>query len=154
MALCASKESECSCHSNTPHCLLTYGYNILPHEEFFPHLYGYPRRLDTGTLSQPHNSLHILLPESKRRTDYWLLYSKWHRKQYCGRDKKCLQNFYQKSDRKRQLWRWSVGRQNSTEMVPVYEDVKSPVVGSCKQSKQFLGSLNESQLPRKAVCTV
>lgn len=65
-----------------------------------------------------------------------------------------LQHFYQKSDRKRQLWRWSVDGQNSTEMVPVYEDVMSPVVGSCKQSKQFLDSLNDSQLSRKAVCTV
>ena len=39
----------------------------------------------------------------------------------------------------------------------------SPVVGSCKQSKQFLdsirgreflGSLDDSPLPRKDVCTV
>lgn len=65
MALYASVESEFSCHSSIPHCLLKTGYNILPHEEFSPHLYACPQRMDTYTLSQPGKSLHILLPEVK-----------------------------------------------------------------------------------------
>jgi hypothetical protein len=45
-------------------------------------------------------------------------------------------------------------------MVPVYEDVDESSSGFCKQllgsikGREFLGSLDDSQLPRKAVCTV
>jgi hypothetical protein len=146
--------------------LLKTGYNILPHEEFSPHLYAYPQRMDTYTLSQPHRSLHILLPEVKQeqitccyKLNKILINNTMGEirnackiliRNLTGRD-----NLGDEVYIARIMLRWFLSiRMWMGPVVINSKSVSNQLLGSVK-GREFLGSSqNNNQLPKKAVWTV